>query len=44
MVVDLKEFKKKEYFEKNNMKPDSYIKDIPSHLAKNDNYNFEAKE
>lgn len=44
MNVDLQSLKKEEYFHRNNLRNDSYIREIPADLAKKEKFDFDAKE
>ncbi len=44
MNVDLQGLKKETFFTRNNMRNDSYIREIPPDLAKKEHFDFDAKE
>jgi hypothetical protein len=44
MNVDLQRLKKEGFFARNNMKSDSYIKEIPPDLMKKEKFDFHTKE
>lgn len=44
MNVDLQGLKKEDFFTRNNMRNDSYIREIPADLAKKEKFDFQTKE